>query len=149
MWSHPLARNEHLLSHPPLHIYTPFTSNLHPLHFFLLSSFLYFQLLIRIAHQQPHIMSLRNTLTRSLKSNAARSTLPSTRVAARAFTKPSSAVFSAEDEEKARKAYEKHREQVEPKFASVDESITWQEPKVSCPSTLLLRGGLWGVWRLT
>jgi hypothetical protein len=76
-------------------------------------------------------MSLRTTLTRSLRASTARPAITTPRVFTRAFTKPTNAVLSAEDEEKVRQAYEKHREQVDPKLASVDESITFQEPKVS------------------
>lgn len=76
-------------------------------------------------------MSLRTTFSRSLRAASTRPALPSTHVFARAFSKPSSSALAAEDEEKSRKAYEKHRGQVDPKLAAVDESITFQEPKVS------------------
>jgi hypothetical protein len=76
-------------------------------------------------------MSLRTTLTRSLRASSARQSIaPSTRVLARSFSKPTNSVLSAEDEEKSRAAYEKHRLEVEPKLASVDEHFTFQEPKV-------------------
>ena len=38
----------------------------------------------------------------------------------------------AEEEHKQREAYEKHRVYVEPKFAGIDESMTFEEPNVSC-----------------
>jgi hypothetical protein len=77
-------------------------------------------------------MSLRTAFARSLRTTSSRSTrlAPSQQVFQRSFIKPTNAVLSAEDEEKHRAAYEKHREQVEPKLATVDESFTFQQPKV-------------------
>lgn len=49
----------------------------------------------------------------------------------RSFTKPTSAAMSAEDEEKHRAKYEKHRVEVDPKLAGIDESFQFTEPKVS------------------
>lgn len=77
-------------------------------------------------------MSLRTAFARSLRTSTSRSTrlAPSQQVFQRSFIKPTNAVLSAEDEEKHRAAYEKHRVEVEPKMAAVDESFTFQEPKV-------------------
>jgi len=78
----------------------------------------------------PNTMSLRTTVTRSLRSAPSSRLAPSSRVFARGFIKPTNAVLSAEDEEKHRAAYEKHRVEVEPKMASVDESFTFEAPTV-------------------
>ncbi|ORX35438.1 putative d-arabinitol 2-dehydrogenase [Kockovaella imperatae] len=77
----------------------------------------------------------------ALRTILSRSALPSTRRLAapspaasqlvRNFLKPSSPVLKAEDEEKARLEYEKHRQNVDPKMASVDESLTFEHPKTS------------------
>lgn len=83
-------------------------------------------------------MSLRTTFTRSLRSAPSSSArlAPSSRVLARGFIRPTNAVQSAEDEEKHRAAYEKHRVEVDPKMASVDENMTFTPPTVSSPLLL-------------
>ncbi len=44
--------------------------------------------------------------------------------------------MSAEDEEKHRAKYEKHRVEVDPKLAGIDESFQFTEPKVSTSTSV-------------
>lgn len=55
---------------------------------------------------------------------------PSPFVSLRRFSKPSSPNSSAEDETRHRAAYEKHRVEVDPKLAGIDENMTFEHPKV-------------------
>ena len=83
-------------------------------------------------------MSLRTAFARSLRAPRSSVVAPVNLASRRTFIKPTGAVLSAEDEEKSRAAYERHRRHVDPKYATVDESIQWEEPKVRCPTTMSL-----------
>jgi len=62
---------------------------------------------------------------------------PTPTFAIRAFTKPSTITLNAEDEQKHRASYEKHRVEVDPKLAGIDETMTFEHPKVSfAPPTM-------------
>lgn len=70
--------------------------------------------------------ALKSSLMRSIV--ARRTIFPAQIIASRTFIKPSD---SAQDEAaKTRPGYGKHRQEVDPKMASVDQSMTFEEPKV-------------------
>jgi hypothetical protein len=75
----------------------------------------------------PITMSvLRTAFARFPTARVALPALPS--VQTRAFTSSISGLNKADDKLKA--AYEKHRGEVEPSVAAIDESITFEQPKV-------------------
>ena len=59
-------------------------------------------------------------------------------VAIRSFSKPSPPAANAEDELKHRASYEKHRVEVDPRLAGIDENMTFEHPRVSRETSFYL-----------
>lgn len=77
-----------------------------------------------IIHSGLTMSVLRSAITRSVRAPMPHKLLPMMRgihISAPRF---------GSDEEKARASYEKHRKEVEPGVASIDESVTFTQPKV-------------------